>query len=376
MVTLKYDVCIVGAGIIGIAHAVLAIEKGLSVLIVEQEQLSYGASIRNFGLVWPIGQPQGHLFDRAMKSREKWVEMAEKAGFWALENGSLHVAHKHDEFEVLKEYHSKFGYKTNLLTPSEVLKISPHINQTNLIGGLFSQTEVNVDPKKAIYALCHWLSIQKNCEIKFGVKTLAVETGMIHTTVGSYHADQIYICNGADFLSLYPKVFEKSGLIKSKLQMMRTRPQPSDFKLGPTVCGGLTLRHYASFEQCETLNQLKVRVADKMYEYDRWGIHVMVSQNRENELVIGDSHEYGLSFDPFDKDEINTLILNYLKTFMHIEPIEIKETWHGIYAKLPGQTEYEYSPEPGVKIINGFGGAGMTFSFGYAIEEIDRLINH
>lgn len=376
MVTIKYDVCIVGAGIIGLAHAVMAVEKGLSVLIVEQEQQSYGASVRNFGLVWPIGQPPGDLYDRAMNSRNKWIEMADKAGFWALKNGSLHVAHKHDEFEVLKEYQSKFGYKTRLLTSNDVLKLSPNVNSDNLLGGLYSPIEVNVDPKKAIYALCHWLSIQQNCEIQFGVKTLSVETGRVHTTRGSYQADQIYICNGADFLSLYPKAFEKSGLIKSKLQMMRTRPQPSEFKLGPTICGGLTLRHYASFEQCESLNQMKVRVADKMNDYDRWGIHVMVSQNRENELVIGDSHEYGLSFDPFDRDEINTLILNYLKSFLSIEKLDIKETWHGIYAKLPGMTEFVNSPEPGVKIINGFGGAGMTFSFGYAIEEIDRLINY
>jgi len=374
MVTIKYDVCIVGAGIIGLAHAVIAVEKGLSVLIVEQEQQSYGASVRNFGLIWPIGQPPGELYERALKSRNKWVEMSEKAGLWAFQNGSIHVAHKHDEFEVLNEYHSKFGNETRLLNAEEVMKISPHVNPNNLLGGLYSSTEVNVDPKKAIYALGYWLSIQQNCDIRFGVKTLAVETGYIHTTQGSFQANQIYICNGADFLSLYPKVFAESGLIKSKLQMMRSRSQPIDFKLGPTICGGLTLRHYASFEQCESLEQLKVRVADKMQDYDKWGIHVMVSQNRENELVIGDSHEYGLSFDPFDKEDINKLIIDYMKTFLTVERLDIKETWHGVYAKLPGKTEFVNIPEPGVKIINGFGGAGMTFSFGYAIEEIDRLI--
>ena len=46
------------------------------------------------------------------------------------------------------------------------------------------------------------------------------------------------------------------------------------------------------------------------------------------------------------------------------------ETWHGVYAKNPEGTEFVVEPMDGVKIITGFGGAGMTFSFGYASEEV------
>ena len=111
-----------------------------------------------------------------------------------------------------------------------------------------------------------------------------------------------------------------------------------------------------------------------MSEYIDWGIHVMVAQNEMGELTIGDSHEYGKTHDPFDKNEINTLILNYLKKIARFKNWNVKESWNGIYPKLTnGDTELFMSPEPGVYIVNGLGGAGMTLSFGYAEEMVNSL---
>jgi glycine/D-amino acid oxidase-like deaminating enzyme len=91
----------------------------------------------------------------------------------------------------------------------------------------------------------------------------------------------------------------------------------------------------------------------------------MVSQNQAGELTIGDSHEYGLTHDPFDKQFINRMILNYLKKFARFKNETIIETWNGIYPKLTnGDTDLILQPESGVTIINGLGRAGMTFAFG------------
>lgn len=366
----KADVIVIGGGIIGLAHAVMAIKKGLRVILIEQEEMAVGASIRNFGLIWPIGQPAGPLYNRAMRSRDIWVEMSKKAGFWAYENGSLHLAYQDDEWAVLSEYHENYGSSTELISKDRVAAISPNVKNTQLQGALFSSTEVNVNPKKAIYALEKWLELQERSELKYGEKALNVSRGIVSTTKGEYAADKILVCSGSDFQTLYPGEFSKTEMIKSKLQMLRTEPQPATYKLGPTLCGGLTLRHYASFSQCTSLDSVKQRVARENPEFDQWGIHVMVSQNEHNELIIGDSHEYGQTFDPFDKKEINTLILDYMSSFLDVKLLSIKETWHGVYAKNPGKTEFVSEPEGGVKIITGFGGAGMTFSFGYAEEEV------
>jgi glycine/D-amino acid oxidase-like deaminating enzyme len=100
----------------------------------------------------------------------------------------------------------------------------------------------------------------------------------------------------------------------------------------------------------------------------------MVSQNAAGELTVGDSHEYGLNPDPFDKQFINRMILDYLSSFARFKDETVQETWHGIYPKLTnGDTEMVIIPAPGVWIVNGLGGAGMTLSFGLCEELAEKI---
>ncbi len=64
----KCDVAIVGGGILGIAHAFEAAKRGYSVVIFERSRQAQGASIRNFGLIWPIGQAPGKVHERALRT--------------------------------------------------------------------------------------------------------------------------------------------------------------------------------------------------------------------------------------------------------------------------------------------------------------------
>ena len=363
-----YDLIIVGAGIVGLAHAYQASLKGLNTLVIEKEEMAIGASVRNFGMVWPIGQPEGYLYERAMNSRVIWLELSQKANFWASESGSIHLAYASDEWGILEEYHTKYGQNTKLLTPTEIRKISPAVNPNNLVGGLFSATEVNVNAKKAIHAIASYLKDLPNIDIHYREQVQKIEHSTVQTTNSVYSARKILVCSGSDFLTLYPDIFKESPLIKSKLQMLRTKAQPDSFVLGPMLCGGLTLRHYASFNSCSGLEDYKKRINEESPWFDEWGIHVMASTNEYNEIIIGDSHEYGFSFDPFNKQQINDYILDYLRSFLLLPNYEFTDTWYGVYAKNPEGTEFVHKVDDNVTIITGFGGAGMTLSFGFAKE--------
>jgi FAD dependent oxidoreductase TIGR03364 len=363
----RIDVAVIGAGIVGLAFAAEAARRGRRVAIFERDRAAVGASVRNFGMIWPIGQRPGADYQRALRSRGKWLDAAKQAGIWAAECGSLHVATRDDEATVLTEFAASNALACEWLTADATCKRFPAVNAAGLKGALYSPTELAVDPRQAIERLPRWLNAAFNVEIHTQTAITSIHEGVLQSSTGErWSADRIFVCSGADLETLYPEFFARSGIRRCKLQMMRTTPQPDGWQLGTHVAGGLTLAHYSAFEKCPSLPALKKRLAQEMPAYVRYGIHVMAAQNERGEVVIGDSHEYDEAISPFDKAEIDDLILQYLRTFLRLPDERIASRWHGIYAKHPTRTIVIEEVEPKTTVVVAPGGAGMTLSFGFA----------
>jgi FAD dependent oxidoreductase TIGR03364 len=365
------EVAVIGGGIVGLAFAYAHAKRGRKVVLFERTDFAVGASVRNFGLLWPVGQPFGNSHDRAMRSREIWLEVIKKAGLWHAPTGSLHLAYAQDEFAVLEEYMQNAGrenFGRELLGPAAVREKSDTVRSEGLIGALWSPTEINVDPRQATRNIPAMLRQVHQVDLQFGVTVREISLPRLSTPAGEWEVEEAIVCSGADFETLYPEVFGQSGLTRCKLQMLRTPPQRAAWHLGPSLCAGLTLAHYDCFKKCASLAPLKKRFAREMPFYVDNGIHLLLSETASGELTIGDSHHYGLTLEPFDRDDVDRAILDYLATFAQGPNFAIAERWHGVYPKLPGRTEFIADPEEGVKVVTGLGGAGMTLSFGLAEE--------
>jgi FAD dependent oxidoreductase TIGR03364 len=371
----RADTAIVGGGIVGLAHALAAAKRGDKVVLFERDDYAVGASIRNFGMIWSVGQQRGAMYERALRSRAVWQEISEKTGLWAAPTGSLHLAHHADEVAVLEEFVDLTGparaQGTRMITAQEALERSSTAVEEGLLAAMWSPTELNVDPRRAIPAVAAYLISEYGVDIRFGTTVRGIDLPRVSTTAGDWQVDSVFVCSGNDFETLYPEVSDESGIVRCKLQMMRTGVQPAGWELGPMLCGGLTLLHYAAFDDCTSRTELARRMGEQYPFHRENGIHVLLSQTADGRLTIGDSHAYARTLDPFESEEINRAVLDYLGTFARLPEPEITERWVGFYPSLrDGRTELVVNPEPGVTVVNGVGGAGMTLSFGLAQELI------
>ena len=362
-----FDLAVVGAGIVGLANAWHAARAGRRVVLFERSTRAVGASVRNFGMVWPIGMPEGDTRDLSLRARAHWLSIAEETGLWVNRCGSLHLAYRDDEVAVMQEFAARTDAAEFIGSDSACAR-SPGVEPSGLKGALWSSTELAVDPRAAIAGIAGYLRDRLDVQVCFATPVCRVVDGTILTADGrEVRADRVVVASGDDFRTLFPERFERYPLTRCKLQMMRTGPQPEGWTLGPHIAGGLTLRHYQAFEACPTLGALRDRVARETPELNSHGVHVMAAQNDRGELVLGDSHEYGAEFTPDRRARIDELILRELAPMLRVPDMRVRDRWFGTYAKLTdGSFYFVDEPDGRTRVVSGFGGAGMTLALGVA----------
>ena len=128
---MRKSAIVIGAGIVGLAVARALAIKDFSVTVLERSHKAVGASIRNFGMIWPIGQPSGELYDRALRSRNIWKEIGDLGTFWYGSEGSLHLAYEEEELQVLDELFNDFKRerKVELLSGKDIANRSGAVVQ-------------------------------------------------------------------------------------------------------------------------------------------------------------------------------------------------------------------------------------------------------
>jgi FAD dependent oxidoreductase TIGR03364 len=364
MVRQRYDLAVVGAGIVGLAHALAGARAGLSVIVVERDARAVGASIRNFGFVTVTGQQAGITWRRARRARDIWADVAPRAGIPVLHRGMFFAARRPEAATVLEEFAAgAMGEGCRVLRGADIA--APL--RTDLAAVLESPHELRIEPRTAIPAIARWLAAECGVTIVAGTAVRGVEPGALDISPGRIAATRIVVCPGTDLKTLFPDVIARRDTTLCKLHMLRVAAP--DFTLPGAVMSDLGLVRYLGYADCPSLPALRARLEAEQAEELANGIHLIAVQSADGSLVVGDSHHYGPAHDPFQPDHVDALILRELAAVLALPAPRVTERWIGLYPSGPEPAFIE-TVMPGVQLVMVTSGTGMSTAFAIAEETL------
>jgi FAD dependent oxidoreductase TIGR03364 len=362
----------VGAGIVGLGHALAAARLGKRVVVIDREAQANGASIRNFGFVTVTGQERGATWRRARRSRDVWDEVARAAGIPIQHRGLAMVARRPEARAVLeRSSRPKWRKAAGCSARRKAGERLPMLAADRLAGVLWSKIDLRVESREAIPRLAAWL--QERHRVTFLRNTLvrSVTPPAIETTSGRVEAGACVVCPGDDFLSLFPERIAAYGLTKCKLHMMRLAPP--GWRLPAAVMSDLGLVRYLGYAALPEAVALRTRLEAEQNEALAHGVHLIVVQSADGSLVVGDSHHYGATPDPFAPQGVDEIILDEYRAVFRTPPPVAVERWTGIYASAPDRTMFVDAPSERVRIAMVTSGTGASTGFAIGEEVVADL---
>jgi D-hydroxyproline dehydrogenase subunit beta len=368
-----FDVAIVGAGICGLAHALAAARRGKRVIVVDRDAQANGASVRNFGFITVTGQRSGEGWRRARRSRDVWVEIAAAAKIPILQRGLLVIARRPEARAVLEQFlATEMGAECELVEPGELEAYGDGLNARAFAGALFSPHEIRVESREAIPRLAAYLA--ERFGVTFWRETVvhAVAPPQLETSRGTLEAETVVVCPGDDFRTLAADRIAAYGLTRCKLHMMRLTPERFDAKL-PAVMSDLGMIRYLGYSELPAAAALEQRLRAEQGDHIAAGVHLIVVRGADNSLVVGDSHHYAATPDPFAPTQVDDLILDeYRQVFAGPTP-PIAERWTGTYASAKDRLMLVDKPSDALRIVLITSGTGASTSFAIAEEVVADL---
>ena len=115
------------------------------------------------------------------------------------------------------------------------------------------------------------------------------------------------------------------------------------------------------------------------------GIHLIVTQLPQGDLIVGDTHAYGDTPTPFREERLDELLLGEARRLLGATALEVRERWIGIYPTAadgrlataggspPPAIISSWPPRSRGQVVEVTSGLGMTMALGYAAAVLDSL---
>jgi glycine oxidase len=237
----RYDAVVIGAGLIGLACAWRASQRGLSVLVVDRAAQEGDAASRvAAGMLAPVMEAdfgEERLVRVNLAARDRWpafaAELEERTGLPSgyRDSGALIVAADRDDAEALRRLHElqlSLGLDAEWLPPGRCRRLGPGLSP-RIAGGILAHGDGQADPRATTRALATAVG-----ELRLGVEVERIEhergrvTG-VSTSAGMVKCDAVVIAAGAWSPALAP---DGKGPpvrpVKGQILELRVRPDMAE----------------------------------------------------------------------------------------------------------------------------------------------------
>jgi FAD dependent oxidoreductase TIGR03364 len=376
----KYDLLVIGGGVLGTFHAYHAAILGYRVALIERDTQPMGASVRNFGQLVPSGMNlKWQRYGR--KSLETYCSLQKTFDITVRKNGTIYIASNDEEMTLVEELaaiNKANDYTSELWTSAQCIQRYEGLRADYCKGGLFFPDEITVEPRTAVARIQQYLLVRQLLDYYPHTLVTQLESNDHACTARSangrsFVAEKALVCNGHEFQVLFPQIFAQSDLQWVKLQMVQTHPQPTQ-SLPGSVLTGLSIRRYESFSECPSYAAIKAK--EDPHSLDKkWGVHILFKQAVDGSVIIGDTHEYldvadGQRHGFPQQEAMNHYMMAEAAKIIDLQNTQVAETWTGTYAQCKHSDIFKHTIDGRIHLLTGIGGKGMTASAGFAASNV------
>jgi len=209
----SYDAIFVGGGVIGLASAWRAAQRGARVAVLERAKPPAGATNVAAGMLAPVGEltfGEPELLELTLEAAKLYpdfiaaveAESGQSTGY--SREGALHVALDGDEAAQLRRVHDlqrSLGLEAEWLPPRRCRELEPGLTPS-FHGGVFAPGEASVDPRALAAALAAALAsaggeLRTGSEVVDGIFGGDRLVGVRTAGGERLRADTVVLANGA-----------------------------------------------------------------------------------------------------------------------------------------------------------------------------------
>jgi hypothetical protein len=154
--------------------------------------------------------------------------------------------------------------------------------------------------------------------------------------------------------------------------MLRVRTATSGPDLPCAVMSDLSLVRYLGYAELPEAAALRARLEREQPEHLANGIHLITVASADGSRIVGDSHHYAATPDPFAQHGVDALILDEYEAVFGVRP-PVETRWLGTYASLPDRPMLRETIAERVRLVIVTSGTGASTSFAIGEETIAEM---